>query len=87
MATVRLHRALGGLFPGVPSVVPIDGASVGELIDALDARWPGMGDRLRVPGGPVRVNIRVFVDGTQAELATPVGPASVVHVLLATAGG
>lgn len=87
MATVRLHRALGGLFPGVPSVVPIDGANVGELIDALDARWPGMGDRLRVPGGPVRVNIRVFVDGTQAELATPVGPASVVHVLLATAGG
>lgn len=87
MATVRLHRALGGLFPGAPSVVAIDGANVGALIEALDARWPGMGDRLRVPGGPVRVNIRVFVDGTQAELATPVGPASVVHVLLATAGG
>lgn len=87
MATVRIPRALGSLFPGAPSVISLDGATVGALIDALDTRWPGMGDRLRVPGGPVRPNIRVFVDGTQAELATPVGPTSVVHVLLATAGG
>jgi len=87
VATVRLHRAFGGLFPGAPTVVTVDGATVGELIDALDARWPGMADRLRVPYGPLRVNIRVFVDRDLAELATPVGPASVVHVLLATAGG
>ncbi|MFO1539448.1 MAG: MoaD/ThiS family protein [Chloroflexota bacterium] len=87
MATIRLHRALGGLFPGAPSVVTAEGANVGELIDALDARWPGMADRLRVPHGPLRVNIRVFVDRDLAELTTPVAPGSVVHVLLATAGG
>ena len=84
MATVRLHRAFAGLFPGAPATLELDAATVGDAIAALDARWPGMGDRIRIPGGPVRPNIRVFVDGTQAELATPVAAGSTVHVLLAT---
>lgn len=87
MATVQLPISLRALFPDVPKRMTFDAATVAELIDQLDERWPGMRDRLCEPGPELREFINVFVDGQRADLRTPVGEDSLVHILPAMAGG
>lgn len=87
MATVVLPRSLVSLFPGAERRVAADGSTVSEVIDALDARWPGMRSRICESGPAIREFINVFVDGERSTLGTPVGPGSIVHVLPAVAGG
>jgi len=87
MAQVRLPTALVTLFPGTPRRLELDGGTVGEVLAALDARVPGIHDRLLTGGPVIREHIRVFVDGEAAELGTPVSPRSAVEVVLAVSGG
>ena len=87
MAQVRLPGNLVALFPGTPRRVEAEGATVREVLASLDARVPGMEDRLLTAGPQIREHIKVFVDGRQAELATPVAPGSIVHVIPAVSGG
>lgn len=88
MAHVQLPRSLVALFPGAPRRVDVsDATTVAELISRLDSRWPGFNDRLCAAGPVLREYINVFVDGERAELATPLGPDAIVHVLPAVAGG
>ena len=87
MAIVVLPRSLTVLFPGAERRVEADGATVAQLIDALDRRWPGVRDRLCQRSDALREFINVYVDGQPADLATPVGPAGIVHILPAVAGG
>ena len=87
MAQLLLPTILIALFPGTARRQEVDGATVGELLTALDKRAPGMADRLLTPGPVLREHIKVFVDGTEAGLATPVTTASVVHVITAVSGG
>jgi molybdopterin converting factor small subunit len=88
MAHVQLPRSLVELFPGAPRRLEIaDAADVAELISRLDARWPGLADRLCDTGPELREYINVYVDGEPAGLSTPIGPQAIVHVLPAVAGG
>jgi molybdopterin synthase sulfur carrier subunit len=87
VATVVLPRSLVALFPGIERRCVVPGATVGEVIAALEERVPGMADRLLVTGPAIREHLNVFVDGERAGLATPVGPAAVVHVIPAVSGG
>jgi molybdopterin synthase sulfur carrier subunit len=87
MADVRLPGNLVALFPGTPRRLDVPGATVREVLRSLDAEVPGMHDRLLTAGPQIREHIRVFVDGRQAELGTPVAPGSVVHVIPAVSGG
>lgn len=87
MADVVLPGNLLALFPGTPRRLAVSGATVGEVIGALDGRVPGMADRLLTGGPAIREHVNVFVDGDLAGLDTPVGPASVVHVIPAVSGG
>ena len=88
MALVRLPRSLVELFPGLPRRVDVpEAGSVAEMIAALDARWPGLGDRLCDEGPALREHINVFVDRERAGLSTRLRPDSEVHVLPAVAGG
>lgn len=87
MALVVLPRSLVVLFPGAGRRTAVEAATVAEAIAALDARWPGMRDRLCDAGPTIREHINVFVDGVPATLATPLGPSSTVHVIPAIAGG
>ena len=87
MATVLLPRSLLQLFPGVERRHDVDAADVAAVIDALDARVPGLRDRLVEAGPRLRRHINVFVDGEPADLATPVGPGATVHVIPAVSGG
>jgi molybdopterin synthase sulfur carrier subunit len=87
VADVRLPPTLPPLFPGLPRRLELEAGTVGELLDALDARWPGLGDRLCEPGPTLRRHIHVFVDGERAELDTAVPARSRVDVITAISGG
>ncbi len=60
---------------------------MGELLSALDAAVPGVRDRLVEAGPRLRPHINVFVDGSPADLATPVGSEATVHIIPAVSGG
>ncbi len=91
MTTVHLPRSLVDLFPALPRRVELavapDETRVEDVVTALDALAPGLRDRLVEPGPRIREHINVFVDGERADLATPVGPGSAVHVIPAVSGG
>lgn len=87
MATVLLPRSLLALFPAATRRNEVRGGSVDTVLDELDAAVPGMRDRLVEAGPRLRPHINVFVDGTPADLATPVAVDAVVHVIPAVSGG
>lgn len=87
MATVVLPRSLVALFPGAERRCVVAGATVAEVIAGLETRVPGMADRLLAPGPAIREHLNVFVDGDRADVATPVVPDAVIHVIPAVSGG
>jgi hypothetical protein len=84
---VRLPVLLINLFPDAERVVELSVGTVEEIIDALDARWPGMRDRLCDSTPAIRRHINVFVDGKRAILATRLTPGTDVFILTAISGG
>ena len=87
MAEVHLPRSLIALYPSAERRTSVEASNVAEVMTALDARWPGMRDRLCEPGPAIREFINVFVDGEPADLDTSLGPAAIVHIIPAVAGG
>jgi molybdopterin synthase sulfur carrier subunit len=87
MPTVFLPPPLRRLAGG-HAVVAIDGETVGDLVDALESRYPGIrarlcdGDRLR-PG----LNVAVNSEFSDLGLLQRVPPDSEVHFLPAVGGG
>lgn len=62
MAQVHLqadHRR----FTGGEQVLEVEGATVGELIDALERRYPGLG-RLLTEGASVAIDGEIIPNGT-----------------------
>jgi molybdopterin synthase sulfur carrier subunit len=66
----------------------VAGATVGELVDAIDALHPGFAARV-VEGDDVAPSLAVSVDGelASAGLREPVPPESEVHFVPALGGG
>ena len=87
MADVRLPPTLPPLFPGLPRRLELSAATVGELLDALEERWPGFRDRLCEPGPKLRTHIHVYIDGERADLDSAIGAGSRVDVITAISGG
>ena len=87
MAAVTLTPALTRLFPGCPARLTLEAASVAELIAALDARWPGMRDRLADSMPRIRPHVNIFVDGKRSSLDTRLRPEADVFVVTAISGG
>jgi len=87
MAVVWIPPLLRDLTGGM-ATVRADGATVGAVIDALEARYPGCRERLCV-GGALKPGIAAAVDQGVARLGLlePVAPDSEVHFLPALAGG
>lgn len=84
---VVLPAPLLRLFPGCPHEATIAAATVAEMIDALDQRWPGMKDRLCDSTPKVRRHINIFIDGERATLSTPLTPTTEVFIMTAISGG
>jgi molybdopterin synthase sulfur carrier subunit len=87
VVVVRLPAPLVALFPGSVRRLEVAAATVDELMDALDARWPGMRDRLCDSTPAVRRHINVFVAGRRATLETRLPPGAEVDVMTAISGG
>ena len=85
--TVTLAGALTYLFPGAPRRLEVAAANVSEMIDALDAGWPGMRDRIVDSTPAIRRHMNVFVDGERVKLDTPLKPGAEVFILTAISGG
>jgi molybdopterin converting factor small subunit len=90
VATVRIPTQLRSL-TGDRAEVEVAGATVGEVLGALDAAHPGFGERLFDDQGALRRFVNVFVDDEDLRflegLATPVTDRSVVSIVPAVAGG
>ena len=84
---VTLPANLVRLFPGALRQVELPASTVRDVIDALDARWPGMGDRLCDSRPAIRRHINVFVEGRRATLETRLASGAEVTVLTAISGG
>jgi molybdopterin converting factor small subunit len=84
---VLLPASLTRLFPGSAAEHEIEAATVAELIAALDARWPGMRDRLCDATPALRRHINIFVEGHRATLDTVLPPGGEVVILTAISGG
>ena len=87
MPTVLLPRSLVSLIPAAPRRCEVDATTVAEAIDRLDEIAPGIRNRLIDAGPSIRRHINVYVDGNPATLATPLDPASTIHVIPAVSGG
>ena len=86
-ATVVLPSALVALFPGSAARAEVAASTVDDLFDALDARWPGMRDRVCDSTPAIRRHINVFVEGERATLETRLPPGAEVYILTAMSGG
>lgn len=86
-AVVHLPRSLVSLFPGAERRMEARGATVEEVIVDLDARVPGLRNRVVDAGPTIRTHLNVFVAGERATLDTVVPPGADVHVIPAVSGG
>jgi molybdopterin synthase sulfur carrier subunit len=87
MAVVWVPSLLQSLTGGEEKVM-VSGATVGEIIDRLEARFPGVKDRL-VEGGEIRPHIAVAIDGDVSPegLEQDVRESSEIHFIPALSGG
>lgn len=84
---VRLPATLPPLFPGLPRRLELEAATVGEALDELDERWPGIRDRLCEPGPVLRRHIHVYVNGERSGVDAPLPPGARMDVIAAISGG
>jgi sulfur-carrier protein len=71
--------------------VAVAGSNVAEVLDALDAAHPGIGERLRDDSGQLRRFVNVFVNGQNIRdgqgVDTPLSIGDEVGIIPAMAGG
>jgi molybdopterin converting factor small subunit len=90
MAKVRVPTQLRTLTDGA-SEVEADGATVGEILQALDAAHPGFAERLFDETGKLRRFVNVFVAEEDVRFLqgvdSPVAEGQTVSIVPAVAGG
>ncbi len=88
--TVRVPTQLRPLSGG-RSEVPVEGATVAEVLKALDAAHPGFADRLFDETGRLRRFVNVFVAEEDIRFLegvdTPLAEGATVSIVPAVAGG
>ncbi|MCB0046171.1 MAG: MoaD/ThiS family protein [Caldilineaceae bacterium] len=90
MATVYVPTPIRRLTGG-QAKVDVAGANVADLIQAVDAAYPGVAERLLDDDGNLKRFINVFVNDDEIRtldgLATPVGEKDKISIVPAMAGG
>ena len=78
-------------YTGGASEVPADGATVTEVLDDLDARFPGIKGRVVDESGALRRFVNVYVGNDDVrfldDLATATPDGTTISVIPAVAGG
>ncbi len=88
--TIRIPTQLRTLAGGT-SEISVEAMTVGEALKALDATYPGFGDRLYGDDGKLRRFINIFVADEDIRFLqgvdTAVQPGQTVSIVPAVAGG
>ena len=88
--SVRIPTQLRTLTGGAGEV-QVEGATVGEVLKALDVAHPGFADRLFDEGGSLRRFVNVFLADEDVRfldgLATAVSDGQTISIVPAVAGG
>jgi sulfur-carrier protein len=78
-------------FTSGAETVEVEAATIKEVIDSLDSRYPGLRSSLCDESGSLRRFINIYVDGEDVRflenLATPVTDGSEVAIVPAVSGG
>ncbi|MFP5320191.1 MAG: ubiquitin-like small modifier protein 1 [Acidimicrobiia bacterium] len=89
-AVVRIPTQLRNLSGG-EAEVKVDGATVGDVLNGLEAAHPGFGERIFDGEGRLRRFVNVFVADEDVRflqgLDTPVADGQTVSIIPAVAGG
>ena len=87
---VRVPTPLRRLTREQPEVT-IQATSVAQAIDALDATYPGLGERLREENGELRRFVNLYLNGEDvrflAGVDTPIKDGDELSIVPAMAGG
>lgn len=90
MPTIRIPTQLRPLTGGSGEVT-VDGSTVGEALKALDAAYPGFGERLFDEAGKLRRFVNVFVADEDIRflsgIDTAIEDGTTVSIIPAVAGG
>ena len=90
MPTIRIPTPLRKL-TGERETIEADGATVGELLTAIDQSYPGLRERICDEQGAVRRFVNVYVNDEDIRFledqATPVKDTDEVSIVPAIAGG
>ena len=86
MPVVRLRAPLSELAGGRREL-ELDGATVSEVLQALEREHPDVKGWILDEHGAIREHINVFVNRDYGREDTPVGAADRLHVLPAISGG
>ena len=88
--TIRIPTPLRGLTKD-QDLVSASGASVGAIIEDLEATFPGMKNRLCDETGELRRFVNIYVNGEDVRflqgLETPLGERDELSIVPAVAGG
>lgn len=91
MPQVTLTRHLQRFFPTLNVVEEVPGATVREILDELDRRYPGFAAYIVDETGRLRRHVNVFVREEpivdRDALTDAVGPNDKVHILQGLSGG
>lgn len=85
--TVYIPTALRS-YTAQQSDVQVDGATLSDVLTALDRRYPGIRFRIVTEQDQIRPHIRIFVDEEQLQdLSAPLHRTDSVYIVCALSGG
>lgn len=85
--TVYIPTALRS-YTGQKGEVDAQGATLGEVLAALDRRYPGLRFRIITEQDTIREHIRIFVNEEQArDLSAALRSDDQIHIICALSGG
>ena len=68
--------------------VDVEGSTLGDVLSALDRRYPGLRFRIITEQDTIREHIRIFVNERQAQdLSAALRPDDEIHIICALSGG
>ena len=90
MSKVRIPPVLRAQVEGNKQI-EVEGSTVGDVLQGLVAKFPGLGDQLLGGDGSLNRFVNVYLNDQDIrylqELGTPVSPTDTVVILPAMAGG
>ena len=90
MANVHFTPHLRQYFD-LPEVQAVEATTLGEVVQALEEKWPGIGFYITDEQSHVRQHVAIWIDGQRLEdrqvLDSPVKPESKIYILQALSGG